>query len=192
MSHCFSLVVPRFHIVIWSHVCIYNLEVSWKLSRRWEGGAKGWWGAWGRLCSTGQHKYARKHVVNPKSISVGRSSSFCNWDRRDTGGLSSSFWRSPRGYQPPSVQLLSSGSLLFAVFIYIERKVSENVSLSVEIVWVHNTKLQKGTLYRHLSLLEFLRVLPDTWPLWLERSQGQLAVAFPYKVWPLAKFLQPP
>lgn len=126
MSHCFSLVVPRFHIVIWSHVCIYNLEVSWKLSRRWEGGAKGWWGAWGRLCSTGQHKYARKHVVNPKSISVGRSSSFCNWDRRDTGGLSSSFWRSPRGYQPPSVQLLSSGSLLFAVFIYIERKVSEN------------------------------------------------------------------
>lgn len=145
MSHCLSLVAPRLHMVIWSHICIYNLEVNWKLSRRWEGWAKGWWGVWGRLCSTSQHKYARKHVANPKSISVSRSSSFCNWGRRDTGGLPSSFWRSPRVYQPASTHLLSSGSLLFAVFIYTEKKVSENVSLTVEIVGVHNTKLQKQT-----------------------------------------------
>lgn len=192
MWHCLSLVAPRLHMVIWSHICIYNLEVNWKLSRRWEGGAKGWWRVWGRLCSTSQHKSARKHVANPKSISVGRSSSFCNWGRRDTGGLPSSFWRSPRVYQPASAHLLSSGSLLICcIYLHWEESLWKCVP-DCWNCWGAQYETAKADLYRHLSLLEFLRVLPNTWPLWLERSQGAVSSAFPYKVWPLAKFLQPP
>lgn len=173
MSHCFSLVVPRFQIFIWSHVCIYNLEVNWKLSRRWEGGAKGWWG----VCSAGQHKYARKHVVNPKSISV-RSSSFCNWDRRDTGGLTCSFWPSPRVYQPPSAHLLSSDSFVIChIYLHLEGRLWKCVPVCWNCLGAQYKTAKGDPLLSPLSLLEFLRVLPDTSPLWRE-ARGQVAVHF--------------
>lgn len=130
------------------------------INRMWEGGEKGWWGVWERICST----YTSKEtwMSEPKVNFCQQKFLFLQLRQRGMHGLTSSSWHSPRVCQSPSIHLLSSGSFLFIILIYIESKFYKNVPCLLNMLGAQyeTTKREPSIITaRSLSFWQYYLIL---------------------------------